>query len=105
MNKDVRYSLVSFGILLLTTLVLIFLVHFDGKEYTFYSSGGIVYFAQYLVLSAGILALGFVVAGTWHTWMMAVGSRTWILTILVHFPLTLLAVLLTYTGLLFLAFT
>lgn len=101
MSKSAKYSLLAATALLVAGVVLYVLYGFDNCERAFYKSGGVVYFAQYFIFSAGIISLAFSVLATWHLWSTPIKIKTAIFTLLILFPLLFASALLSCAGLVF----
>jgi len=101
MTKGNKYNLAAALTLFLSGIVLYILLRYEEAENVFYASCGIVYFAQYLLLSAGGFALALTCLGTWHTMNSSLGAGTILRFTFISLPLLILSSLIAYASLFF----
>lgn len=102
MSKESKYSLWALIFLLLSGVTFGVLVSFDKTENSFYSTGGIVSFTQYFMLSSSLLALGISMAGAYFCFCIKTVKKALFLGVFAYFPLVFFSFLLFYASLLFL---
>lgn len=102
MNRPTRYIIKGLLAMLLTGISLFILVAAERPVNIFYESLGVIPFTQYLLLAGSLLALCFLILGTWHFMMVSNSYSRTFLFLAFLFPPLLFCTAALYASLTFL---